>query len=343
MRRARLAQVSELGAIDMTQTHAFQPMLASRLEPGANLKATLDHYSKSGAYVAEAKLDGHRAIAYIQNGKVVNLLSRQGNDTRVRFPDVVAVIENTIAKTVPNCVLDGELGPIDPTGLKMDIAILQTRPRTDTFGIKMHAKQYPMSYVVFDVLDVDGADFTILPYTQRRAWLESHVSDSDFIRVSPASSDMHGLYDVVVSSGGEGIIVKTKHGLYNAGKRSPEWLKVKAPDYHDNLHVVGLLKGDGKRAWAFGALVLARETPNGLEYVCKAGTGLSDHDLSQVLQLVPKLKRDDAPIKKLPYFDQPIVTWLNKGLMCDVKYQQPTAKSPRFPAVVSLSYEGKHL
>lgn len=312
--------------------------------------------------VAEPKIDGMRAKVRVVNGRVVSMEPRKagvdGNlgDLRPRFPEVCRAIEawaaaeaGAVAEACWSITLDGELGFLDTTGLKMDIAILQSRPRKDAFRIKAHAMTYPMAYVVFDVLEVNGNDVTALPFHQRRATLEGlferehaepeggRVLLNQITRVEHPG-EIVDLYDRVCLAGGEGIIVKTWEHRYQAGKRSADWIKAKAPNRVDSLHVVGVLRGTGKRESTFGAFILARSDADGtLTYVCKAGSGLTDEDLARITRIIPLLSIESCPLAKVPALDKPLLAWLGPGMTADIRYDKATGVSPRFPRVVSVS------
>lgn len=316
------------------------------LAPTGNalMRDDVEALQATGKYRGEVKFDGNRLTVLIVQGKVVSMQPRPrkdkpAEDVRVRFPEVVAAIEQQAAhfpETV-SITLDGEVGFLDATGVKMDFGIIQKRPRTNKFDITAHALKYPFTFVAFDVLEHNGVDLRALPWEHRRSVLEANVLTTERVKVSAIHDDMVALYDHVVSLGGEGIMVKTKGHIYHAGKRSPDWRKAKAPTYLDSLHVVGLLEGTGKRDGTFGSFILARKEPDGsLTYVCEAGSGLRDDELALVTKLVPHLARPECPLKEKPALRKPLLAWLDEGIEADIKYEQPVAQAPRFPRVVNL-------
>jgi bifunctional non-homologous end joining protein LigD len=80
----------------------------------------------------------------------------------------------------------------------------------------------PLTFVVFDVLTIDGSDLTNAPFRERRAELEGLQLDSPY-----------ALYGAVCDRGLEGLVAKRLDSRYRPNERG--WLKVKNPTYwrHD--------------------------------------------------------------------------------------------------------------
>jgi ATP-dependent DNA ligase len=114
----------------------------------------------------ELKWDGYR-MASIRTGDGVRLWSRQGKDLTSRFPDVQAALR---AQLTIDCVLDGEI--VVWTGEKLDFAQLQLRLVTSPAKARKLVADRPASFVVFDVLAVNGVDLRSQRWTTRRRRLE---------------------------------------------------------------------------------------------------------------------------------------------------------------------------
>jgi bifunctional non-homologous end joining protein LigD len=107
----------------------------------------------------EIKLDGYRAIAF-RSGRVVQLRSRNDNDFRRQYPDVL----RGLAKLPANTVIDGEIVALDDDG----------RP---SFQRLQNAGTAPVDvvYFAFDLLVLRGRDVMHEPLRARRALLEREV------------------------------------------------------------------------------------------------------------------------------------------------------------------------
>jgi DNA ligase-1 len=87
----------------------------------------------------------------------------------------------------------------------------------------------------------------------------------------------------------------TKESVYQAGNRGWLWIKYKR-DYKSemtdtvDLVVVGAFHGRGKRAGAYGALLLATYNPQTdmFETVTKCGTGFTDKDIADLHETLQK-------------------------------------------------------
>jgi ATP-dependent DNA ligase len=106
-------------------------------------------------------------MASIRTGDGVRLWSRQGTDLTSRFPDVQAALR---AQLTIDCVLDGEI--VVWTGEKLDFAQLQLRLVTSPAKARKLVADRPASFVVFDVLAVNGVDLRSQRWTTRRRRLE---------------------------------------------------------------------------------------------------------------------------------------------------------------------------
>jgi len=91
------------------------------------------------------------------------------------------------------------------------------------------AKQTPLVYYAFDLLFLDGTDLRSRPLGERRKLLAKLLRQApDNIRFS---EDLRGTGDEVLrvarQFGLEGLVAKRPDSLYEAGRRSGAWVKVK--------------------------------------------------------------------------------------------------------------------
>jgi len=188
-----------------------QPMLAHPIK---------DAIIAPGQWVAEEKYDGHRIIAATEDrpdnlfdGTSARAWSRDGNE-RLLPPRVREGL-----KALPFGTYDGEL--VVPGSRSYGVTVLENSPK--------------LVLVVFDVLRLLGADTTKLRYDERRALLEETFREAQPAGLELATQwrvdsrdQLCDVRDAVWKRGGEGLIVKHRNSLYHPGKRSREWLKVKA-------------------------------------------------------------------------------------------------------------------
>jgi bifunctional non-homologous end joining protein LigD len=187
------------------------------------------------------------------------------------------------------------------------------------------AAAVPVTYLVFDVMHLDGRGLLRVPYAQRRALLETlDLGDPD-AGVPPsfpgggqavlAASREHGL---------EGVVLKRLDSPYVAGHRSPLWLKVKNERIQEVV-IGGWIPGHGVRATVLGSLLLGVPAPAGLVYCGKAGTGFTDAALRELTRGLHALEQPDSPFASpLPPADARHAHWVRPVLAGQVSYTEWT-------------------
>lgn len=301
-RVASVVAESGIEGIKKFQVMVFEPirpMLAERLGVPEEILEKL-----GGKFVAEYKYDGERVQAH-KSGDKVELYSRRLENISSQYPDVVDLIRGQVA--AKEAILEAECVAIDlETGDLRPFQELMHRRRK--YGVKTAVEQYPISLFVFDLLYVDGLDLTQDAFSKRRVNLEKIIKESD--RIKPAcqklvkdTRELEEFFEEAIEEGCEGLMCKSisKDSVYQAGSRGWLWIKYKR-DYRSemtdtvDLVVVGAFHGRGKRAGAYGTLLLATYNPEDdtFETVTKCGTGFTDKDLSE---LYAKLQKHLVPKK----------------------------------------------
>jgi DNA ligase-1 len=279
--------------IEVVTFEPIRPMLAERLSSPEEI---LDKFG--GKCVAEYKYDGERIQAHKKGTKVV-LYSRRLEDISAQYPDAAELVkENVKAK---EAIVEGECVAVDvETGEMRPFQELMHRRRK--YGIEEAMQEYPVSLFLFDALSIEGKDFTLSPYPERRKALEKTLKEN--IRLCAAKqqlvSSVKGLekfFEEAIADGCEGVVCKAvgKDSVYQAGARGWLWIKYKR-DYRSemkdavDLVVVGAFHGRGKRVGTYGALLLAtyNKKDDVFETVTKLGTGFTDKDLKEIPELLRK-------------------------------------------------------
>ena len=178
------------------------------------------------SFVYEPKLDGTRALCY-KDGRI-RFVNRRERDITARYPEL-DISSSILAKT---CVLDGEIVVFDDRG-NPSFHLLQKREQASPTVYHLRSGQHPATYVVFDILNVDGKDLTMQPLGERRKVLERTVIDGPFMRIIVQTPDGRKLWDLIVERGVEGVMAKKVNGHYEQGIRSRQWLKIKTKQTDD--------------------------------------------------------------------------------------------------------------
>ena len=158
-----------------------------------------------------------------------------------------------------NAVLDGEIVAVDGDGRTSFERLQQRMNLQNEREIKRVAKQIPVAFVVFDLLWLDGHDVTDLALEQRRELLELIVEQDHRLQLmSYEEGDGKAFVGGAQSLGLEGVVAKRKGSKYLAGRRSPDWRKIKLISTQDCV-ILGWTPGQGGRSGSFGALLVGAD------------------------------------------------------------------------------------
>jgi bifunctional non-homologous end joining protein LigD len=185
-----------------------------------------------------------------------------------------------------SAVLDGEMVALAPDG-------------TPRFEL-LQRGEVPVTYVVFDVLSIDGRDTTSLAYEDRRRLLMDLVDGGDHWIV-PAHHVGGGeaLLQAARDRSLEGIVAKRLGSIYQPGKRSPAWRKVKVRRQQEVV-IGGWTKGTGNREDVFGAVLVGYYEGDTLRYGGAVGTGFDRRLLQSLQQTLADLATDECPFDPPP-------------------------------------------
>jgi bifunctional non-homologous end joining protein LigD len=265
--------------------------LPDKIVPMMARTATLPR--DDGDWAFEVKWDGVRAICHSEPGRM-RLHSRNLLDITPRYPEIGRLNR---ALSHHRAVLDGEVVALDAEG-RPSFGALQRRMHVSSeTAVRRLAKETPVTYVIFDLLWLDGHSLMDLPYSERRARLaELGLGDGGRWRV-PDYVVGHGaqLLAATEQQGLEGVIAKRLDSTYEAGRRTPSWLKIKNTSRQEVV-VGGWVPGDGKRRDRIGALLVGvRDDDGTLRHVGRVGTGFTEGELDRLADKLRPLERDDSP------------------------------------------------
>ena len=269
--------VASLPNLSSAKARFIEPMKAKLVEKPPT----------TGDWIYELKFDGIRLIA-VKRDKKISLLSRNQNDLSRRFPEVVEAIENLPPR---ECVIDGEVVAVDEKG-RSSFQLLQAH--------EMEGRKSPIYFYAFDLLQLDGKSLIELPLEARKNVLEKLCAEAgDLIRFSGAiGSDAKRLLEEVQHRGLEGLIGKQRNSVYEPGRRSGAWVKLKCVNEQEFV-IGGYTPPQGARKH-FGAILVGYYENNKLVFAGKVGTGFSSKSLTMLHRKFQKEARDDCPFVDLP-------------------------------------------
>lgn len=259
----------------------------------------------AGDWSYELKFDGFRACA-VKDGTKVNLISRNGNELRSRFPEISEAMKSFPAK---ECVIDGEIVALDEAG-RSSFQLLQ--------GVEMGDQPPPICFYVFDLMQLNGKSLLQLPLTVRKEVL-AKVCDgvSDPIRYSgEIGREAKPLLPEIKRRGLEGLIGKLRDSVYEPGRRSGAWIKLKVLNEQEFV-IGGYTPPEGSRKH-FGAILAGyyeraakggrkesdsrpqKEANSRLLFAGKVGTGFNSKSLADLYKKFRGEERDTCPFADLP-------------------------------------------
>lgn len=250
-----------------------------------------------GSWAFEVKWDGMRVLARVDGAGGVDLRSARGADVAATFPELETVAAAVDGHSV---LLDGEVVASADDGVP-SFARLQRRMHVaDRRDALQRSREVPVSYLVFDVLELDGEEVWRRPWADRRELLESVVEPTGCVQVPAAF--LAGGADLLAEAerrGLEGVIAKRVDSAYEPGRRSPRWRKVKVRNTQEFV-VAGWLGGSGNRSGAIGSLVLGCHEGGRLRWVGNVGTGFTGAELRSLAALLDPTRTADCPFGERP-------------------------------------------
>lgn len=288
----------------------LSPMLASPCE------APFAHSD----WICEPKLDGIRGIAFIRSGKTT-LHSRRGLNLTSQYP----VLSDSLSKLcLVDMVLDGEIIALDSKGQPSFQQLQQRMNLLKEADVERAERSVPVFYFVFDILYAGNVSLLSVPLRERKLILKTLLGTHPQVQIlQHFDSDAELAYETCINHGFEGIVAKRLDSLYEGGRRSPSWLKVKAQQT-DEFVIGGFTAGQGSRGTSFGALLLGQYSESGDFIYCgSVGTGFDDLLLNQTMKKMLPLHIIKCPFKKRPDEKKQVV-WIKPEIVIEAKFMDWT-------------------
>lgn len=269
--------------------------------------ATLVEIAPEGDdWIYEIKYDGYRMLSRIDNGKV-KIISRTGKDWTSRFPKHAQALAKL---PVRQAWLDGEMAVFLPDG-NTSFQALQNALE--------EGAEANVLYAVFDLLYLDGEDWSASPLIERKERLRELLARktpplviySEHQQANGKDAWAHACEHQL-----EGIIGKQRDAAY-VQQRSRSWIKLKCRRGQE-LVIGGYTGPSGSRS-GFGALLMGVRDGKGLRYAGKVGTGFDDRTLATLRKRLASLEQ-----KKSPFTEgaaaQKGAHWVKPELVADIRF-----------------------
>jgi len=274
-----------------------RPMLATLADPPLH----------QPGLIYEPKYDGIRALVDLRPGGHARIYSRNGNDKTPQFPGLAKVLTAFAAKLKQPLLIDGEVTALDRKGRALSFQHLQGRLHLKgEHSLGTIDAESPAALFVFDILRDGDEDLRGLPAIARRLRLQRAVKPSPSLArrlrlTEIAIDDGRAMYERALAEGWEGLIVKDGMGVYESGRRSPSWRKLKV--LQEQEFVIGGWTEPRRSRQGFGALLLGYYDPaepkarRRLAYAGSVGTGFNEKELDRVYRLLRAREVTASPFR----------------------------------------------
>ena len=275
---ALAARRNELHNIKAQLFHPMDFMLAKPLEAASDLP-------HPNHWIVEDKYDGIRAQAHLDHGRVV-IYTRGAEDVTTAFPE----IESALARIAASAVIDGEiLAWRDDRALPF--TVLQQRIARKRASREIIAT-VPVFFIAYDVLYANGDMLLDRTVEERRQALERLLENHPQpILLSPqfnveTTADLDRLFEDARLRGNEGLLLKRRGSIYEPGKRSGAWYKLKRPFATLDVVITAAEQGHGKRATMLSDYTFGVRSGDRIVNVGKAYSGLTDVEIRELTRLL---------------------------------------------------------
>lgn len=271
-----------------------------------------DYVPLGEEWVHEVKWDGVRIVADVTtDAPVARLWSRNANDVTIAWPDVAPS-----PLGARDLLVDGEIIALNDKGLP-DFRVLMERMHVrSAVTARRMAGTVPATFMVFDLLRLDGRDITHESLAHRRERLLGLGLDGVW-QVPTSYDDGRMLLEATRQQGLEGIVSKRRSSRYTPGMRTPYWLKFAHRE--SSSYVVGGWRPQQGTSDRLAALLVGTPTPQGLRYRGRVGSGIGPKAAAVLSRLLEPLARDTNPFdEEVPREDITGTHWVEPLLVIDV-------------------------
>ncbi len=278
------ARHGKLHEIEARLFHPMDFMLAKPIDSLADLP-------DPASWIVEDKYDGIRSQAHVADGRVV-LYSRGMDEVTGSYPELA----EALAQLPGSAVMDGEILAWKD-GHAMPFNLLQQRLARKRLSPDLLA-EIPVAFMAYDLLYCDGALLLDEPFEKRRALLEQLMANRPApLLLSPVHDvttidqiDRHFL-DARVRWN-EGLVLKRRGSVYEPGRRSGAWTKVKRPYATLDVAITAAEQGHGRRATMLSDYTFGVRAGDRFLNVGKAYSGLTDDEIRELTRILRVLSTD---------------------------------------------------
>ncbi|NMA67377.1 MAG: ATP-dependent DNA ligase [Clostridiaceae bacterium] len=239
-------------------------------------------------FIHQVKWDGIRGLCYVEKGQV-HVFTKKGRERTGFYPKLN---ELPLLLKCNDAILDGEIIILnDEMRPSFQLSLIRERV-TSLSKVDYYAKQYPVQYIVFDLLSIDGKKITHMPLAERSTLLKENLDTSATITITDDFKYGSQLFDLMKEKGWEGIVSKDASSPYLPGKKHQHWYKRKI-----SRRILAVVAGLTLKEGRPNSLVLAIQKREGLVFIGKASIGLNQDNIRLLEKSIPELTIHESPLK----------------------------------------------
>jgi len=187
---------------------------------------------KGDQWIAQVKWDGTRILTYY-DGDRTQLFNRKKNEKTQQYPELLKPSSFIQAK---NCIIDGEVIAFQDG--KPSFYEVMRRDRVRNLDrLSELQEEVPITYMIFDILFLDGNWLVDKPLQERQQILSEKISGNEVVQLVESFSDTQGLFEVCQQHQLEGIVCKDLGSSYTIDGKDARWRKRKKEQ--DLIAIVG--------------------------------------------------------------------------------------------------------
>ncbi|HOL54968.1 MAG TPA: ATP-dependent DNA ligase, partial [bacterium] len=293
-----------------------------------------DIIAKIGRCSVEPKFDGFRCQIH-KDGKDIKIFSRNLEDNTEMFPDLVDGARKQINSE--KAIIEGEALAFNEEAQEF-YPFQVTVQRKRKYQIETMMIDLPLKLFAFDLLYLDGEDYTSRPYIERKEKLGKLILPGNVIMVADYiitddPKELDAFFENAIGSGLEGIVAKRLDAPYQAGARNFNWIKLKRSYKGEltdtvDLVILGYYVGRGARAkFGIGSLlagVYDSETDT-FKTIAKIGSGLTEDEWVKMKNILDEIKVDKKPSRVISVLEPDV--WVEPRYVVEVRADEIT-RSP---------------
>lgn len=278
----------------------FEPVSTQQIPTGDN-------------WVSQIKWDGVRMLTYY-DGVNVRLINRSLNDRTMQYPELLAIEQFCQADSV---ILDGEIIAFDHNKPSFHQVMRRDGIRRSD-NVASASREVQVTYMVFDILYLDGSWVTTKPLRERQQLLQERIKPTSMVQLVTNVQDGDSLFAVMQQHGMEGVVCKDLNSTYAINGKDARWRKKKIT--HDLVAVVG---GVTMRDGRVNALLLGLYDEHGaLMYIGHAGAGkLTVNEWNVITSFVDSIRTKEKPFKNNPERSSTAM-WVQPILKVKINYME---------------------